>query len=195
MRARLLALAAFLGLTAMIAHAEDLGPESNRREERFATEEVTRDRIFGPGRTWRDSAVVVDSSARRALHDQTGLYEEDSILIMRWTADANGRLAGAYRVTHEVGKHLPFDFLVAMDERLSVRDVVVLTYREARGGEVQRARFTGQFRGKTARSPLSLNRDIVGISGATLSAQATSRGVKKTLWWAARFFRPAEQAP
>ena len=69
-----------------------------------------------------------------------------------------------------MGKYLPFDFFVALDSQFSVREVVMLTYRESRGGQVQRARFMNQFSGKTSSSPLSLNRDVIGISGATLSA-------------------------
>ena len=33
---------------------------------------------------------------------------------------------------------------------------------------------------------MRLNRDILGIAGATLSAWAVNRGVKKTLWWVER---------
>jgi len=191
MRARFIAPVAIVALAAGLVAAQNAGPDTNRRDQRFASEEATRDRIFGPDRIWLDSSIVVDSLARASLRDEIGLDELDSLVTLHWTAGPDGRPAGCYRVAHEVGKYLPFDFLVALDEHLAVREVVVLTYREARGGQVQRARFTNQFRGKTRESPLSLNRDIVGISGATLSAHAVSRGVKKTLWWAARMF-PAE---
>jgi len=77
-----------------------------------------------------------------------------------------------------------------MGPDLKVKDVVVLTYRESRGGEVRRSRFLRQYRGKSAKSPVRLNRDVIGIAGATLSAQAVNRGVKKALWWAHKVWSP-----
>jgi Na+-translocating ferredoxin:NAD+ oxidoreductase RnfG subunit len=46
---------------------------------------------------------------------------------------------------------------------------------------VSRRRFLDQFRGKTARSPLRLNKDILNITGATVSSRAVTLGVKKAL--------------
>jgi Na+-translocating ferredoxin:NAD+ oxidoreductase RnfG subunit len=129
------------------------------------------------------------------LRKATGLTEQESPVILHWMRGPDGQLLGAYRVASEVGKYLPFEFLVALDGELAVKEVVVLNYREARGGQVQRTRFTGQFGGKTASSPIDLNRDIIGISGATLSAQAVTRGIKKTLWWAVRAFAVGEGRP
>lgn len=188
-------LLAVVVLTAGFVRSEDLGPESNRRDLTFASEEATRDRIFGPNRVWNDSSVLVDASARAELARKTGLHEDDSVVLLHWTPGPDGRREGVYRVAREIGKYLPFDFFVALDGQLAVKEVVVLAYRESRGGQVQRARFMSQFRGKTASSPLSLNRDVIGISGATLSAQAVARGVKKTLWWAGRLFEPDQEAP
>lgn len=190
-----LCLSGVLVACAASAATGDSGPESNRREEVYASELEARDRIFGRGQVWHDSAITPDSADRSELALATGVVETESPVVLHWTGGTDGRLIGAYRVASEVGKYLPFDFLVALDSQLAVKEVVVLTYRESRGGQVQRARFMNQFRGKTASSALSLNRDVIGISGATLSAQAVARGVKKTLWWARRMFGSDRGAP
>ena len=57
----------------------------------------------------------------------------------------------------------------------------VMVYRESVGAEVRRQRFARQFRGKTAKDSLRINRDILNITGATMSVQAMTAGVKKTL--------------
>ena len=56
-----------------------------------------------------------------------------------------------------------------------------MVYREAVGEEVRRARFTRQFRGRSAKDPLRINRDILNVTGATMSVQAMTAGVKKVL--------------
>jgi hypothetical protein len=177
-------LCAALALAAgAVVLADPQGPESNRVSEYFHTEFEARERVFGPGLLWRDTLWQVDSVERKRLHDATGLVETDSLIRMSYAVDSAGALLGAYRVASEVGKYLPFEFLVGLDGSGQVKDVVVLNYREARGGEVKRERFTSQYRGKTVVSPVRLNRDILGIAGATLSAWAVNRGVKKALWW------------
>jgi len=175
------------------ALAEDSpGPESNRISEQYYTEVQARERAFGTGGVWHDTLVHVDSAARTELHRATGLLESDSVVHLCYRLDSAGTLTGAYRVASEVGKYLPFEFLVALDGGGKVKDVVVLNYRETRGGEVRRERFIQQYRGKTADSPVRLNRDILGIAGATLSAWAVNRGVKKTLWWCDRVWPAME---
>jgi hypothetical protein len=178
-------------LGAATVFAEDLGPESNRRNDVYFTEEQARQKVYGRGLEWIDTVIHVDSLMRAALYEQTGHAEADSTVRFGYALGEDGRLVGSYHIASEIGKYLPFEFLVALDENLHVKDIVVLNYRESRGGEVRRERFVRQYRGKDAADPVSLNRDIIGISGATLSAQAINRGVKKTLWWAMQLWPEA----
>ena len=64
---------------------------------------------------------------------------------------------------------------------MKVESVHVMVFRESRGGEVRRRRFLAQYDGKSLRSPIRINRDIVGVTGATLSVRAMNAGVKKSL--------------
>jgi len=186
MRTLLIALALGLIAGGVRAQTEDPGPESNQRDERYYTENQARQRVYGTGTMWYDTMLVIDSIMDAELHHATGLHEAADTVRLQYGVDQEGRLIGAYRIASEVGKFHPFEFLVGLDSTLRVRDIVVLNYRESRGGDVRRARFTRQFRGKSVESPVRLNRDILGISGATLSSIAVNRGVKKTLWWANR---------
>jgi hypothetical protein len=91
------------------------------------------------------------------------------------------RLLGFVAVVEEIGKHRPISFAVAVNPDGTVRDVAVLAYREAYGGEVRERRFLEQYAGKTAAAPLLPYQDIQNITGATLSVQATGRAVKKAI--------------
>jgi hypothetical protein len=84
-------------------------------------------------------------------------------------------------ITEENGRFKPITFLVKVGPEGRVSLVLVMVYRESRGDGVKRQRFLKQFQRKDAASPLRLNRDIVGVSGATLSSRGVTAGVKRVL--------------
>lgn len=58
----------------------------------------------------------------------------------------------------------------------------VLVYRESRGSEVRSTRFLRQFRGAGLRDNLRLNRNIDGITGATISVNAMKKAARLALY-------------
>jgi Na+-translocating ferredoxin:NAD+ oxidoreductase RnfG subunit len=104
-----------------------------------------------------------------------------------------GALRGYAVVTEEIGKYRPITFMVGATPDLAVRDVEVLAYRESRGGEVKRKRFLSQYRGKRAADPIDVNRDIVNISGATISVRSLNAGVKRVLAELTLLYGPASR--
>ena len=84
-------------------------------------------------------------------------------------------------VTEERGRFKPITFMVQVDPEGRVAMVLVMVYRESRGDGVKRQRFLKQFKKKDSDDHLRLNRDIVGVSGATLSSRALTAGVKRVL--------------
>jgi Na+-translocating ferredoxin:NAD+ oxidoreductase RnfG subunit len=98
-----------------------------------------------------------------------------------WRAQAGDTLLGFFIVDYVIGKHLVIDYAVALDPAGQVRQIEILEYRESYGGEIANADWLAQFAGKSARDPLEVNRDIVNISGATLSATHVTEGVKRVL--------------
>lgn len=98
-----------------------------------------------------------------------------------FTARQNGQTIGYAVIVEEIGKHRPFTVIVAATPDFRVKDVAVMVYRETRGGEITQRRFLAQYKGKRPGDPIQLDRDIIGISGATLSVQGTNRAVHKAL--------------
>jgi len=117
-------------------------------------------RLFGNGAV--AVPVVIDSAtAYRIVRD-------DSLL--------------GFAVVRDVkGKDQPITFLVATDTADHLRDVDILVYREPYGGEVAYEAWRRQFRGKSTEDPLQVGRDIRTISGATISVNAVTLGVRKAL--------------
>ena len=96
-------------------------------------------------------------------------------------ARKNDKVIGYAVVCEEIGKHRPITFITAVTPEGKVKDVAVMMYREAYGGEVRYHGFTKQFRDKGLQDPITARRDIRNISGATLSTRAMARGVRKAL--------------
>lgn len=87
-----------------------------------------------------------------------------------------------FAVVREVkGKDQPITFLVATDTADRLRDIDILVYREPYGGEVAYDAWRRQFRGKSSDDALQVGRDIRTISGATISVNAVTLGVRKAL--------------
>ena len=68
-----------------------------------------------------------------------------------------------------------------MDADGKITNIAVLVYRESRGGEIAKKRFLYQFLGKSLKNPIRINKDIINITGATMSVQYMCAGVRKVL--------------
>ncbi len=81
----------------------------------------------------------------------------------------------------EIGKERPITIGVVIDND-RIEKVVILAYRESRGGEVRHPFFTGQFVGLFLREDGKLSARIDGIAGATLSVRSVSNVSRYALY-------------
>ena len=86
-----------------------------------------------------------------------------------------------YLVLREQGKDGLIKFLISIAESGSINDIAVLESNETKGEGITKERFLRQFKGKTARDPVSLKGDIIAVTGATVSSKAAARAAKKAL--------------
>lgn len=179
---------------ALLLAAFVLSPAALRAQEVLLTPDQALREIFPEAARTAVERKPLDAAARSALAKQLGRpVLEDAIDVTR-VYDAAGALRGYAVVAEEIGKYQPITFMVGATPQFAVRDVAVLVYRETRGGDVKRKRFLSQYRGKSARDPIDANRDIINISGATLSVRAMNTGVKRALAELAAAYGPAPAA-
>jgi Na+-translocating ferredoxin:NAD+ oxidoreductase RnfG subunit len=117
-------------------------------------------RVFGAGASAETLATARGPVLRAARHDS---------------------LLGYATVRDVRGKDQPITFLLAVNEAGEVLDVDILVYREPYGGEVAYESWRRQFRGRTARDSVRVGRPIRNISGATISSNAVTQGVRRAL--------------
>lgn len=161
-------------------------------EERvYSSEEAARREIFPSASRFLAERRALDTGAREQLQRTLGTTVTEESLTVHRALGPDGTLLGYAVVSEEIGKYHPITFMVGASPDLKVERVTILVYRESHGGEVRRQRFLSQYRGKSFQSPIRINRDIVNISGATLSVRALNQGVRRVMGMLEAFYGPA----
>ena len=173
--------------TVLAAAALGVYPSARLSAQQLLTQRQAISKVFPGARFVATDSLRPDSAARAALERALGrpLYEPAYPLRRVYTDAA---LLGYTLVTQERGKYRPITMLIGVDTAHRVAGVQILVYREPRGGEVSREYFLRQYRGKAVGDPIRLNRDIINISGATISVQSVNAGVRKTLALVAQYY-------
>lgn len=82
----------------------------------------------------------------------------------------------------EIGYSAPIEVLVGMDLDGTLSGIKVLYYRESyksiRGDFINTERFPNQFEGMSVSDGFRVGRDVDGVSRATITSWATSRGIR-----------------
>ena len=147
----------------------------------YMTAAEAQTKIFPRGISSKLEIKPIPAALKAKIEEKLGRRFADDTLKVGLVYGAKEAFLGYAIVTEEIGKYRPITFMVGIDPDFSVRGAAVLVYRESRGGQVRRARFLRQYRGKSLADPIRINRDIVNITGATMSVRSLNFGVKKLL--------------
>ena len=85
-------------------------------------------------------------------------------------------------ILEEIGKEMPITIGVVVEDDV-IQQVKILAYRESRGGEVRYPAYTAQYKGAALQEDYQLNRNIDGITGATLSMWAVNKVAALALYY------------
>ena len=122
--------------------------------------------------------VLSDAQAERIVAiSQSPL---DSKLVKLYRGYHGDQLLGYAVIDIHNVRTMPEAFMVVLTPEGSVRSVRVLAFHEPLD-YLPNDRWYAQFAEKSLESPLRLGRDIHAVVGATLSARATTRGVRRAL--------------
>jgi hypothetical protein len=158
----------------------DESPDGSEWVKVYLTEAEALEIAFPMADTvWSEAWTPTDAQHRSIERRLGWRVETDTFTIYQGLKD--GKLTGLALIGEEIGLYRPITFLVKVGPAEKVEAVHVMIYRESRGGEVRRQRFLSQYGGKTIGDPIRINRDIIGVTGATLSVRAMNAGVKKAL--------------
>jgi Na+-translocating ferredoxin:NAD+ oxidoreductase RnfG subunit len=122
--------------------------------------------------------ITLSSRLREQVERQLGEKLEEGEYIF-YVAHSGDEIDGYALFDREIGQHEYIDFATFFDCEGRITRVEVVAYRERYGDGIRSERFRNQFVGKSANNRLRAGHDIDVISGATLSAQAMAKAVKR----------------
>lgn len=169
---------AFRFLAAAICLAAALATPAHAGGRTFLTKEEALGLAFEDCEIVR-GVRVLDAPARKQIEKLSGSAPERGI-VYAYTASKDGKCVGtAYFDVHRV-RTLRQVLMVVVDPEGRIRRVELLAFAEPTEF-IPNARWYGQFVGKALDETLSLKRDIKGVTGATLTARATTQAVRRVL--------------
>jgi Na+-transporting NADH:ubiquinone oxidoreductase subunit NqrC len=132
--------------------------------------------------------------AQKAIYSQADQFQEIFVahgVIRIWKATRAGTLLGHVFMDEVIGRQNLITYAVGIDADGALRNLEIMAYRESHGGEVRNPAWREQFNGRSSLDQLRFRTDIKNISGATLSSEHVTEGVRwlVALWQAT--LRPA----
>lgn len=161
------------------------GPAPDFMQTAYAQILITLDeglRILVPDAETFDEEIRMLTPEQMAAVGQAADYDlnPDYDSVFRFYAARKGGEIIAYAASDTApGKWGTIKFLVAWNPDGSILDVAVLDYQEKRGKPVAEKRFLKQFRGKNTGDAIRIMRDIRGVSGASISSNGMTNGIRK----------------
>jgi hypothetical protein len=157
-----------------------LTEQEMNHQEVFLTEDEALKVLFPKSERIRRDIIRLTQEKKTLIEERIGWkFPEESFDVL--IGETGTEVDGYAMVQNTIGKHKPMTYIVGVDPTGACTDVELLVFREARGSEVRTKRFNVQYEGKTVHDPIRINKDIINISGATMSVRSFSAGVKRVL--------------
>jgi len=159
--------------------------------EVFLTEAEALKLTFPKSERIRKDVIRLTTEKKTQIEERIGWKFPEEFFEV-YIGETGMQIDGYALIQNTIGKHKPMTYMAGIDNTGHVLNVELLVFREARGSEVRTKRFNVQYEGKTVSDPVRLNRDIINISGATMSVRSMTAGIKRALVLVDEFYlRPA----
>jgi hypothetical protein len=148
--------------------------------EVFMNEEEAVRLMLPKSQRIRRELIRLTQEKKALIEDRIGWrFPEESFEV--YIGETGDKVDGYAMLHNTIGKHRHMTYMVGVDGEGRCTNVELLVFREAKGSEVGKKRFNSQYEGKTVSDPIRINKDIINISGATMSVRSISAGVKRVL--------------
>lgn len=112
-------------------------------------------------------------------------------MVRIWRASRGGVTLGHFFVDEVIGRQSLITYALGIDTSGALLDLEIMAYRESHGSEVRNSAWRGQFVHRNSLDQLRFRTDIKNISGATLSSEHVTQGVRWLLAVWQSSLRPA----
>lgn len=159
--------------------------------EEFMTEEEAVKTILPKSQRVHKELIRLTPEKKELIEQRIGWkFPEESFEL--YIGETGDKVDGYAMIHNTIGKYKHMTYMVGVDPKGTCTDVELLVFRDAKGSEVGKKRFNSQYDGRTVSDPIRINKDIINISGATMSVRSMSAGVKRVLVLVDEFYlKPA----
>jgi FMN-binding domain len=157
----------------------------------YMTVDEAQKAVFPEADAYQEIIVAQQTPAQlQALLDLAGPQPAHGAIRI-WRATRDGALLGHVFVDEVIGRQNLITYAVGIGAGGELRNLEILAYRESHGSEIRNPAWRAQFDRRTALDQVRFRTDIKNISGATLSSEHVTEGIRwlMALWQSA--LRPA----
>jgi len=181
------------GLFGMIGAAALLTPASVVVAADYLTIDVAQKEFFPNAQSFEPVLISLTPDQKNAVVKLAGPQPPHGTLRI-WSAVSDGVVVGYVFFDEVIGRSDYISYATAIDANGALKAIEVLSYRESHGAEIRNAAWRAQFANKNDLAQLEFRIDIKNISGATLSSEHVTQGVRwlYALWQTALRTTPAQ---
>lgn len=143
----------------------------------YLTVESAQKAVYPDADAFSEIAVNPSAEQLQALLSRAGPQPTHG-RIRIWRATHGNALLGHFFVDEVIGRQNLITYAVGIDPDGSLRGLEILAYRESHGGEIRNPAWRAQFDHRNSLDQLRFRTDIKNISGATLSSEHVTEGVR-----------------
>jgi Na+-transporting NADH:ubiquinone oxidoreductase subunit NqrC len=145
----------------------------------YLSAEQARKQLFPMATQWQEKTVRLNADQLQAVAKLAGLPARSAAWTLSHALDDKGKYLGSVVVDHVTGKFELISYAVGIDAKSTLIGIEILSYRESHGSEIRLPAWRRQFAGKTLAQPIKVDEDIAVVSGATLSCNHVTDGVRR----------------
>jgi hypothetical protein len=139
--------------------------------------EAAQRAVFPEADAYEPVVLSLSSADREAILSRAGAQPGHGTLRV-YRAYRQGESLGYVFVDEVIGRSELITYATGIDMHGALRQVEVLAYRESHGAEIRNPAWRRQFANRSGLSELVFRTDIKNISGATLSSEHVTQGVR-----------------
>jgi Na+-translocating ferredoxin:NAD+ oxidoreductase RnfG subunit len=170
-----------------------LAPVSIAVAADYLSVDAAQKAVYPEADAFQEIVLMRSPEQQQALLAQAGPQPPHGVIRV-WRATKGGVFVGYFFVDEVIGRQNLITYAVGIDSGGSLRNLEIMAYRESHGAEIRNAAWREQFNQVGDLNRLRFRTDIKNISGATLSSEHVTQGVRwlLALWQSA--LRPAADA-
>lgn len=146
----------------------------------YFTGDAVKRALFPSATRFVDRSVTLNAAQSKSISAAAKTRVSSPNIVALDAYGAGGKLGTLY-IDKVYGKHEFITYAVALDASGAVHGIEIMDYRESYGDQVRNPAWRRQFTGKRNGQPLSIDKQVKNISGATLSCVHVTDGVRRVL--------------